>query len=173
MNENIILKKRKNQVWLASVSLDSLSVIFHFSIDLIQKMKKRKKEWLKWRLVSHDIQEMVDRIYLKCFGNKCKSTQSFIEIPHLFTSLKIDSVSKETIESIAEVLKYNTSLTSLDIKGSQIGEEGMKWMGETLKYNTSLRMGETLKCNTSLTSLQIRYTGIKKEGMGWLGEGLK
>jgi hypothetical protein len=77
---------------------------------------------------------------------------------------------------LSDALKYNTTLTSLNLGGSQIGDDGAKDLSGALKHNTTLTslelgfnkisaagakdLSDALKHNTTLTSLNLRDNQI-------------
>ena len=88
--------------------------------------------------------------------------------------------------SLSNVLKTNTTVTTLDLRGSRIGGDGAAALGECLKSNTSLTtlglvgngiggngaaaLGECLLNNTSLTKLDLQLNQIGGDGAAALGE---
>ena len=83
--------------------------------------------------------------------------------------------------AVAEVLKYNTTLTNLDMSRNSVGEKGALAMAEVLKHNKTLRklnisynsvgergalaMAETLKQhNTTLTVLDMSGNSVGERG---------
>ncbi|CAE7231324.1 NLRC3 [Symbiodinium sp. CCMP2592] len=92
-------------------------------------------------------------------------------------------------EAISEVLKSSCTLTSIDLRGSHIGDEGGKAIGEALKTNSTLTsiilyenhigdegmkaIGEALKTNCTLTSINLACSHIGDEGGKAIGEVLK
>ena len=91
--------------------------------------------------------------------------------------------------SLSNVLKTNTTVTTLDLRGNGIGGDGAAALGECLKSNTSLTtlglvgsgiggngvaaLGECLLNNTSLTKLDLKLNQIGGDGAAALGECLK
>ena len=90
---------------------------------------------------------------------------------------------------LAECLKYNTSLTKLNLNCNVIGVDSADALGECLKHTTSLTtltlngnvfgghgaaaLGECLKYNKSLTTLNLHLNGNGGDGAASLGECLK
>jgi Ran GTPase-activating protein (RanGAP) involved in mRNA processing and transport len=86
-------------------------------------------------------------------------------------------------------LKHNTTLTSLNLLGDAIGNEGAQEVAEALKHNTTLTklslwlndigtggakaIAEALKYNKSLNSLDLTSNEIGSEGVKVVGESLK
>ena len=82
---------------------------------------------------------------------------------------------------VAEILKSNTSVTTVDLSGNkEIGDEGAKALAEALKVNATVErlfldrcgigddgaaaIAEALRSNTSLTKLILERTGISNQG---------
>ena len=90
---------------------------------------------------------------------------------------------------IAEALKHNSTITSLDLACSNIGVEESKYLAEALKHNSTLTsldlesnnigdegvkfLAEALKCNSTLTSLYLGGNNISNEGVKVLAEAFK
>ncbi|KAL9971024.1 hypothetical protein ACROYT_G023501 [Oculina patagonica] len=95
----------------------------------------------------------------------------------------------DDVELLAEALKWNTTLTTLELPQSYIGNKGSASLAEALKVNTNLTrlclfdskigdhgatsLSEGLKLNTSLTWLDLTRTGIDDQGTAALAEALK
>jgi len=65
------------------------------------------------------------------------------------------------VKALAEALKTNTSVTSINLGFNSIGAEGMK------------ALAEALKTNTSVTSIDLRCNSIGAEGMKALKQVIK
>ncbi|CAE7643758.1 NLRC3 [Symbiodinium necroappetens] len=91
-------------------------------------------------------------------------------------------------EAIAEALKTNSTLTSINLEGNRIDEDGGKAIGEALKSNStlaSINLGfcnigegaqaicEALKTNSTLTSINLERNHIGNEGGKAIGKALK
>ena len=92
-------------------------------------------------------------------------------------------------QSLAEALKTNTTLTSIDLNENPISAEGTQALAEALKTNTTLTsinleciniadegaqaLAEALKTNTTLTSIYLDSNQIDDEGTQALAEALK
>ncbi|XP_068723040.1 protein NLRC3-like isoform X2 [Montipora capricornis] len=90
---------------------------------------------------------------------------------------------------LCEILKVNTSLTTLELTGCLISDAVAESLCEALKVNTCLStlnlswtiidaagvesLSEALKVNTCLTTLDLRYNKIGSAGAESLGEALK
>ncbi|KAF9917864.1 hypothetical protein BX616_011059 [Lobosporangium transversale] len=90
---------------------------------------------------------------------------------------------------LASALKADTAITTLNLRGKSIGDEGALALSEALKTNrtlTTLDLGsnrirkegalalsEALKANTTLTTLNMRKNPIGNEGALALSEALK
>ncbi|KAF9355426.1 hypothetical protein BGX26_006576 [Mortierella sp. AD094] len=90
---------------------------------------------------------------------------------------------------LVKSLKTNVTLTTLELRGNQIGDEGALALSETLKTNTTLTtldlesnriqkegalaLSEALKTNTTLTTLNLQSNEIKNEGAQALSEAVK
>ncbi|XP_044170560.1 NLR family CARD domain-containing protein 3-like [Acropora millepora] len=96
---------------------------------------------------------------------------------------------KPLLSTLCLALTVNTSLTSLDLSHTSIGDEGAKSISEALRVNTSLTsldlshnsihdegaksISEALRVNTSLTSLFLDWNSIRDEGAKSLSEALR
>ncbi|KAL9965540.1 hypothetical protein ACROYT_G029354 [Oculina patagonica] len=90
---------------------------------------------------------------------------------------------------VAEALKWNSSLTELNLSVNNIGYQGANGLAEALKKNTSLTelnlsgnnigdagangLAEALQKNTSLTELNLSVNNIGYQGANGLAEALK
>ncbi|KAF9280109.1 hypothetical protein BGZ68_007479 [Mortierella alpina] len=99
------------------------------------------------------------------------------------------SVGAKEIANIAEVLKTNSTLTSLDLRANSIGDNGAKALAEALKTNSTLTtlnlrynsigdsggqaLVEALMTNSTLTTLDLAHNSIGDNGGQALGEALK
>ena len=78
----------------------------------------------------------------------------------------------EGINAIAEALKLNGSLTSLDISSNNLC--GLDWRGDgTYTAEGIMAIAEALKVNGSLTSLNVSHNMIGAEGAEAIAEALK
>ncbi|KAG0041713.1 hypothetical protein BGZ83_001406, partial [Gryganskiella cystojenkinii] len=101
----------------------------------------------------------------------------------------VGPIDEKVVRVLAEALKFNTTLTSLDLHSNSIGGSGTQALGEALKTNTTLTslnlwnnsigdsgaqaLGEALKTNTSLATLILQWNSIGGSGGQALGESLK
>ncbi|KAF9933676.1 hypothetical protein BGZ67_004171 [Mortierella alpina] len=88
---------------------------------------------------------------------------------------------KEKITDLAETLKTNSTLTTLDLRSNAIGDSGAKALGEALKTNSTLTtldltnnsigddgakaLGKALKTNSTLATLDLRGNLIWLKGL--------
>ena len=114
---------------------------------------------------------------------------NFLKTNTTVTTFTSTDSSKDGAKSLAECLKYNTSLTTLDLRLNNIGDDGAAALAECLKHNTSLTtlylhgngigddgvaaLAECLKYNKSLTTLDFCGNVIGDAGAVALGECLK
>ena len=114
---------------------------------------------------------------------------NFLKTNTTVTTFTLTDSSKDGAKSLAECLKYNTSLTTLDLRLNNIGDDGAAALAECLKHNTSLTtlylhgngigddgvaaLAECLKYNKSLTTLDFFGNVIGNAGAVALGECLK
>ena len=114
---------------------------------------------------------------------------NFLKTNTTVTTFTLTDSSKDGAKSLAECLKYNTSLTTLDLRLNNIGDDGAAALAECLKHNTSLTtlylhgngigddgvaaLAECLKYNKSLTTLDFCGNVIGDAGAVALGECLK
>ena len=111
------------------------------------------------------------------------STSSIVE------SLTVDVFNFTGTSKLAEALKTNTSITTLNLHGNQIGDEGIFKLTEALKPNTTIttlhlsgnqigdegasKLAEALKTNTTITTLWLSSNRIGDKGASNLAEALK
>ena len=114
---------------------------------------------------------------------------NFLKTNTTVTTCKVCNSFIDMATALAESLKYNKSLTTLNLNHNEIGDCGAVALGECLKYNKSLTtlnlssneigdggaaaLGECLKYNKSLTTLDLNRTKIGDDGAAALGECLK
>ena len=114
---------------------------------------------------------------------------NFLKTNTTVTTCKVCNSLIDMATALAESLKYNKSLTTLNLNHNKIGDCGAAALGECLKYNKSLTtlnlgfneigdegaaaLGECLKYNKSLTTLDLNCTKIGDDGAAALGECLK
>ncbi|KAF9083380.1 hypothetical protein BGX29_003197, partial [Mortierella sp. GBA35] len=93
------------------------------------------------------------------------------------------------VEPLAEALKTNSTLTTLDLQYSKIGSHEAQIMAEALKTNSTLTtldlthnkvgsngtqaLSEALKTNLTLTTLNLKFNSIESNGAQALAEALK
>ncbi|KAF9335399.1 hypothetical protein BG006_000186 [Podila minutissima] len=111
--------------------------------------------------------------------------------PHLCKfsyELTTGSVGGKEFGRLAETLKTNSTLTTLNLKGSSIGDNGAQALAEALKTNSTLTtlnlegnsiddngaqaLAETLKTNSTLTTLNLEHNSIGDNGARALAEAL-
>ncbi|KAG0378852.1 hypothetical protein BGX24_002642, partial [Mortierella sp. AD032] len=96
---------------------------------------------------------------------------------------------KKEIEMLAETLKTNSTLTTLNLRSNSIGEYGAMALAEALKTNSALTtlelignsiggngavaLAEALKTNSTLTTLELIGNSIEENGAVALAEALK
>lgn len=90
-------------------------------------------------------------------------------------------LSKETIKFVSSILETNTSLTSLNLRDSNLDSEKIVTLSNTLKYNTTLKnlvladnplnamgaeiLGKALETNTVLETLELGGTHLGDTGI--------
>ena len=107
------------------------------------------------------------------------------------TSLLLSDIeiSCQSIKSIAEVLRVNSTLKKLKFKGNKVGVGGAKLIAESLKVNTTLKLlslsrngikapcghlfSDALKVNGTLESLTLAENALGSRGAQLLSEGLR
>ena len=115
--------------------------------------------------------------------------RNFLKASTTVTTVDLSDSSSGVVNAVGECLKYNSTLTSLDLTGNEIGDDGAAVLGECLQSNTSLKklsldyngigadgaaaLGECLKYNTSLKKLYLNYSRIDDDSAAVLGECLK
>ena len=114
---------------------------------------------------------------------------NFLKTNTTVTNLTLYKSLQGGVAALAECLKYNKSLTTLDLSYNEIDDDGAAALGECLKYNKSLTtlnlsdneigndgaaaLVECLKDNKSLTTLDLTFNIIGDNGAAALGECLK
>ena len=114
---------------------------------------------------------------------------NFLETNTTVKTISLCNSSIDGVTALAECLKYNTSLTRLELNSDEIGNVGATALGECLKCNKSLTtlilnsnkfgdvgaaaLVECLKYNKSLTRLELSGNEIGNDGTAALGECLK
>ena len=107
------------------------------------------------------------------------------------TSLLLSDIkiSHQSIKSIAEVLRVNSTLKDLKFEGNKVGVGGTKLIAESLKANTTLKLlslsrnnikakcgrlfSDSLKVNGTLESLTLAENALGSRGAQLLSEGLR
>ena len=107
------------------------------------------------------------------------------------TSLLLSDIkiSHQSIKSIAEVLRVNSTLKNLKFEGNKVGVGGTKLIAESLKANTTLKLlslsrnnikakcgrlfSDSLKVNGTLESLTLAENALGSRGAQLLSEGLR
>ncbi|KAL0242539.1 hypothetical protein GEMRC1_005102 [Eukaryota sp. GEM-RC1] len=115
------------------------------------------------------------------------SSSSFPRLKQLEVKVVRQRISVSML--LIEALKVNSSVTSVDLSGKSIGDEGATALAEVLKVNSSVTsvdlsynsigdegarvLAEALKVNTSVTTVDMGYNSIGDEGARALAEALK
>ena len=107
------------------------------------------------------------------------------------TSLLLSDIkiSHQSLKSIAEVLRVNSTLKDLKFKGNKVGVGGTKLIAESLKANTTLKLlslsrnnikakcgrlfSDSLKVNGTLESLTLAKNALGSRGAQLLSDGLR
>ena len=107
------------------------------------------------------------------------------------TSLLLSDIkiSHQSIKSIAEVLRVNSTLKDLKFEGNKVGVGGTKLIAESLKANTTLKLlslsrnnikakcgrlfSDSLKVNGTLESLTLAKNALGSRGAQLLSDGLR
>ena len=102
-------------------------------------------------------------------------------------------IGEKGISTLSQVLKTNTTVTQLNLKGNLIDPSGAKLLGEALKVNTSLTdlnlsasktktpiralgvkaITDALLTNTTLKTLELRNNAIGDSGASYIGNLIK
>ena len=115
--------------------------------------------------------------------------KDFLKTNTTVTTFKLIVSSIDGAATLAECLKYSSSLKTLRLNGTGIDDDGAASVAECLNCNTSLStlnlnynkigdvgaafLGECLKHNTSLTTLNLLGNQIGNGGAAALGESLR
>ena len=107
------------------------------------------------------------------------------------TSLLLSDIkiSHQSLRSIAEVLRVNSTLKDLTFEGNKVGVGGTKLIAESLKANTTLKLlslsrnnikakcgrlfSDSLKVNGTLESLTLAKNALGSRGAQLLSDGLR
>ena len=107
------------------------------------------------------------------------------------TSLLLSDIkiSHQSLKSIAEVLRVNSTLKDLKFEGNKVGVGGTKLIAESLKANTTLKLlslsrnnikakcgrlfSDSLKVNGTLESLTLAENALGSRGAQLLSDGLR
>ena len=107
------------------------------------------------------------------------------------TSLLLSDIkiSHQSLKSIAEVLRVNSTLKELTFEGNKVGVGGTKLIAESLKANTTLKLlslsrnnikakcgslfSDSLKVNGTLESLTLAKNALGSHGAQRLSDGLR
>ena len=107
------------------------------------------------------------------------------------TSLLLSDIkiSHQSIKSIAEILRVNSTLKNLKFEGNKVGVGGTKLIAESLKANTTLKLlslsrnnikakcgrlfSDSLKVNGTLESLTLAENALGSRGAQLLSDGLR
>ena len=107
------------------------------------------------------------------------------------TSLLLSDIkiSHQSLKSIAEVLRVNSTLKNLKFEGNKVGVGGTKLIAESLKANTTLKLlslsrnnikakcgrlfSDSLKVNGTLESLTLAENALGSRGAQLLSDGLR
>ena len=94
---------------------------------------------------------------------RASSLDDFLRFPKYYTYLELgkNKIGDEEAKVIAEALKNNHTLHTLNLENNEIGDEGGKIIGEALKNNHTLH------------TLYLRCKKIGDEGVKALAEALK
>jgi hypothetical protein len=151
-------------------------------------MDNRKK-----RKCNRLLEELGDRPSLELNVNKYTVDElvEFINALKENSSLKDLTVFRDfyelpsVVSTIADLLRVNTAITSLNIKCMNIGIRGAVSISESLKVNSSLThlslshwcnahaIADVLKENTRLTSINLANNNIKVKGAIAIADALK
>ncbi|KAI8599884.1 hypothetical protein EDD21DRAFT_432081 [Dissophora ornata] len=142
------------------------------------------------RIIEHTNMKMIHIVLSKDFM-KLSSLQPkrSSHLPKASFEIKPRSIQASEFRIFANSLKTNTTLTTLDLRGNSIGNEGALALSEALKTNTTLTtlnlwmnsigkegalaLSETLKTNTTLTTLDLEGNSIGNQGALALSKALK
>lgn len=99
-----------------------------------------------------------------------------------------DGFRDEEVKCVIDVLKYNTTLTSLSLAENHIGDESVKYIADALQSNMTLTsldlsgnqigpedakyIADALKTNKTLTSLNLSFNYISNEGAKYIADTL-
>ena len=159
------------------------------------KIKRHRKNSIQSRVTLDSIskqnqhtQQMADFLLLGALGEKLgMSVEHLLERERLLLGEK--RLNDEDCKGIAEVIRHNTALTTLDLGDNYIGDTGASAIAVALPFNgvmTVLWLGgnkigdagavslvEGLKHNGALQVLVLNHNQIGNEGAIAIGKGLE
>ena len=166
----------------------AVTVIFE-CVSECKKTNKTVAEKLAFALAASLQIETVDISQVEVDETFAVFLSNFLQTNTTVTTFNLTASLKNGVAALAECLKYNTSLTTLNLHGNKIGDDGAAALAECLKYNRSLTtlnlhgngigdygaaaLAECLKYNTSLTTLNLHGNKIGDDGAAALAECLK
>ena len=133
-------------------------------LECVNECKKKKKnvdEKLATALGASLQTETVKVLSVKVDETLAVFLSNFLKTNTTVRNLTLDESLQDGITALAECLKYNKSLTTLDLSYNVIGVDG------------AAALGECLKCNKLLTTLDLSDNEIVNDGAAALGECLK
>ncbi|KAG0014464.1 hypothetical protein BGZ82_001746 [Podila clonocystis] len=152
----------------------------HYRASYQEKHTQKLRDVVK--LAQGEFDEQLGRITITL-------TSSFVASEFYNAVIKARSIGGKKIGKLAEALKTNSTLTTLDLEGNSIGENRAQALAEALKTNSTLTtlnlssnaigengaqaLAEALKTNSTLTTLDLGFNAIGENGAQALAEALK
>ncbi|KAG0375297.1 hypothetical protein BGX24_009306, partial [Mortierella sp. AD032] len=112
----------------------------------------------------------------------------FEELGNVLKKSGVSEIGDNGAKALAEALKTNSALITLDLKGNSIGDDGAQALSEALKANLTLTtldlkvnsirdsgaqaLAEALKANSTLTTLNLKGNSIWLKGFVAFSEAL-
>ncbi|KAF9956626.1 hypothetical protein BGZ72_002637 [Mortierella alpina] len=129
---------------------------------------------------------VISKNITKVISNRPKTSSCLCKLSIIIVP---GSLREKEIADLAEALKTNLSLTTLDLQGNAIGNDGAKALAAALEINSTMTtlnltdndigplganaLAEALKTNSTLTTLNLRGNAIGDDGAKALAAALK
>ncbi|KAF9551518.1 hypothetical protein EC957_008187 [Mortierella hygrophila] len=138
---------------------------------------------------ARSVYELDISLHWACTTSDLEALEDVLKKSRMSCELASKLIGEREFGILAEVLKTNSTLTTLNLKYNSIGSDGAKAMAEVLKTNSTLTtldlsnnsigddgakaMAEALKTNSTLTTLDLFNNSIGDDGAKAMAEALK
>ena len=177
-------------VHLLKAPLPDARVPFHPTLRLPEARVPRKQTWLTAEQVQHLAAACPTLQHAAC-AVRCRLSDAAAVATALPGPLMLECNGNDDadVTQLAECLRVNATLTSLDLWGCCIGVAGATQLAECLRLNSALtsldlrgsrigdvgatQLADCLRVNATLTSLNLRGNSIGDVGATQLADGLR